>query len=43
MIGRDRAGQMYRYLAYKMLDRLNLERKFSRLNVIEPCTSESKV
>jgi len=31
LLGRDRAGLMYRYTAYGMLRRLRLEFKFSRL------------
>jgi hypothetical protein len=32
LLGRDRAGIMYRFAAYEMLKRLNLERKFARLD-----------
>ena len=36
LLGRDRAGLMYRHLAYEMLKRLGLERKFNKLSDDDP-------
>ena len=36
LLGKDRVGLMYRYMAYGMLKRLDLEQKFARLNDDDP-------
>ncbi|KAF5007709.1 hypothetical protein FDECE_5957 [Fusarium decemcellulare] len=43
LLGRDRAGVMYRYAAYEMLKRLNLERKFAKLDPGDPGAAEMRV
>jgi hypothetical protein len=41
-LGRDRAGQMYRYAAFEMLKRLQLDKKFARLNPDDPLESQDQ-
>lgn len=43
LLGRDRAGVMYRYAAYEMLKRLDLERKFRRLDSGDPDAAETRL
>lgn len=41
LLGMDRVGLMYRYTAYGMLHRLQLELKFSRLKLNDAANSET--
>lgn len=42
LLGRDRAGLMYRYTAYEMLRPLRLERKFTLLNSDNPEDAQTR-
>ncbi|KAI5459475.1 hypothetical protein BGZ63DRAFT_466108 [Mariannaea sp. PMI_226] len=43
LLGRDRAGVMYRYAAYEMLKRLNLEKRFTKLDPSDPEVAEMRL